>query len=388
MATYRVYQKKENGKGDAPIYISFYLNREKIEVGTKISVPPKQFDPVKGIVKSSFEYSKDKNLIISDIKAMINDILVRYRLAKKELTRDLFIKEFRNPEQSQDFFAFCREYQKVRFQEIKGSTQDKHNSCLENLRSFKEEIPFSELDEMFLRKYILYLRKQRGQKEITINKNISVIKSYLAAAKKKGLIDVNPAKELKLCECEDTTAPCITEAELAVLVQLYKSHFFKKDITHDSLEFFLFMCFSSLHIGDARALNIEQIGENDFWYIRIKMEGRRPRVVRVPISEPLRKIINRHLNGRKEGPLWEGLITDQEINKQLKYIARVADIKSKLSAKFGRHTFATIFLSKSKDLNALKEIMGHKNIKQTLVYAHVLDQDKQDGVSAFNNFQL
>ena len=118
------------------------------------------------------------------------------------------------------------------------------------------------------------------------------------------------------------------------------------------------------------------------------MEGRRPRVVRVPISEPLRKIINRHLNGRKEGPLWEGLITDQEINKQLKYIARVAGIKSKLSAKFGRHTFATIFLSKSKDLNALKEIMGHKNIKQTLVYAHVLDQDKQDGVSAFNNFQL
>lgn len=29
MAMYRVYQKKDNGKGDVPIYISFYLNQEK-----------------------------------------------------------------------------------------------------------------------------------------------------------------------------------------------------------------------------------------------------------------------------------------------------------------------------------------------------------------------
>lgn len=387
MATYRVYQKKENGKGDAPIYISFYLNREKIEVGTKISIPPKHFDPVKGIVKSSFEYAKDKNLIISDIKAMINDILVRYRLAKKELTRDLFIKEFRNPEQSQDFFAFCLEYQKLRFQEIKESTQDKHKSCLANLREFKSTITFAELDEDLLRKFVLYLRRKKGVKEITINKNISVIKSYLAAAIKRGVISENPAKDLKLCQCEDTTAPCITEEELEKLVELYRDHFFS-GITHDALEFFLFMCFSSLHITDARELRIEQIGNNDFWYVRVKMLGIRPKVVRVPISDPLRKIINHHLKGRKEGQLWDELVTDQEINKRLKYIATVAKIKKKLSAKYGRHTFATIFLRKTKDINALKEIMGHTNIKQTYVYAHVLDQDKQDGVSAFNSFKM
>ncbi|WP_289006176.1 site-specific integrase [uncultured Parabacteroides sp.] len=387
MATYRVYQKKENSKGDAPIYISFYLNREKIEVGTKISIPPKHFDPVKGIVRSSFEYAKDKNLIISDIKAMINDILVRYRLAKKELTRDLFIKEFRNPEQSQDFFAFCKEYQKLRFQEIQESTQDKHRSCLANLREFKSAITFAELDEDLLRQFVLYLRRKKGVKEITINKNISVIKSYLNAAKKRGLIPENPASELKLCQCEDTTAPCITEEELEKLVELYRNHFFS-GINYDALEFFLFMCFSSLHITDARELRIEQIGNNDFWYVRVKMLGIRPKVVRVPISDPLRKIINHHLKGRKEGQLWDELVTDQEINKRLKYIATVAGIKKKLSAKYGRHTFATIFLRKTKDINALKEIMGHTNIKQTYVYAHVLDQDKQDGVSAFNSFKM
>ena len=30
--------------------------------------------------------------------------------------------------------------------------------------------------------------------------------------------------------------------------------------------------------------------------------------------------------------------------------------------------------------------MGHSNIKQTLVYAHVLDQDRQLGVKVFDSF--
>ena len=86
---------------------------------------------------------------------MINDILVRYRLAKKELTRDLFIKNLEILSKAR-IFCFCQEYQKLRFQEIKESTQDKHKSCLANLREFKSTITFAELDEDLLRKFVLY----------------------------------------------------------------------------------------------------------------------------------------------------------------------------------------------------------------------------------------
>ena len=30
--------------------------------------------------------------------------------------------------------------------------------------------------------------------------------------------------------------------------------------------------------------------------------------------------------------------------------------------------------------------MGHSNIRQTLVYAHVLDQDRQQGIKVFDSF--
>ena len=66
----------------------------------------------------------------------------------------------------------------------------------------------------------------------------------------------------------------------------------------------------------------------------------------------------------------------------LKSFALILNIHS------ARHTFATIFLRKTKDLATLKEIMGHSEFKETLVYAHVIDDAKIEGVeTAFNSFE-
>lgn len=385
MATYKVFQKQVNKKGEAPIYISFYINRVKVEIPTKISIPPSFFDKEKGIIKMSYEFSKDKNLIISDIKSTINDIFVRYRLRNDEITVSLFWQEYRNKGQYKDFFQFCESYQNLRFQEVTIATQKKQRACLNNLKNFKEVIYFEDLTTDFFRRFVLYLRNKRGNNEVTINKTISIIAIYINDAVKKELLKENPIKNLKLRGSNDTTAEAINEDELNRLVDLYQDNVFSESLQL-TLEFFLFMCFSSLHITDAKSLTIEQIGEDEFWYLRKKMLNIRPRVVRVPISSPLRKIINHQRENRKSGVLWNNIITDQKINEKLKIIAATAGISTNLSAKVGRHTFATIFLRATKDLNTLKEIMGHSNIKQTMVYAHVLDQDKISGVKIFDVF--
>lgn len=385
MATYRVFQKKENQKGEAPIYISFYINREKVEVPTKISINPLHFDKTKEVIKPSHEFAKDKNLIISDIKSTINDIFVRYRLRKEQLSVELFWKEYRNPQLNRNFFDFCAAYQNLRFQEVTVATQKKHRSCLNNLKCFKEVIHFDDLTTDFFRRFVLYLRNRRGNNEVTINKTIHIIAIYINDAVKKELLKENPIKGLKLRGTEDTKAEALNEDELRVLVELHKQNAFS-GTTQQALEFFLFMCFSSLHITDAKSLAIEQISDNEFWYMRAKMLNIRPKVVRVPLSKPLLTIINHQRGNRREGKLWENIIADQKINVKLKTIAAAAGITKNLCAKVGRHTFATIFLKNTRDLNALKEIMGHSNIKQTLVYSHVLDQDRKDGIKVFDAF--
>ena len=66
----------------------------------------------------------------------------------------------------------------------------------------------------------------------------------------------------------------------------------------------------------------------------------------------------------------------------------MVEIDKPLTHKVGRHTFATIFLRKTKDIAALKEILGHSDISETLVYAHVLDESKQEGIQCFNQFSI
>ena len=76
------------------------------------------------------------------------------------------------------------------------------------------------------------------------------------------------------------------------------------------------------------------------------------------------------------------------MNRYLKEIAAMAGIDKDITHKTGRHTFATYFLSKTKDLNTLKSIMGHSCLRETLVYAHVLDRDKQEGITCFDTFSM
>ena len=386
MATYRVYQKSPNLKGEAPIYISFYLNRKKIEVATKISVPVNDFDKERGIIKTSSEFAKDKNLIIDNIRASINDIFVQNRLRNRTLTAEQFWSEFRNPKGCSDFFSFCEQSQKLRFQEVKEKTKIKHLTVLKTLYEFKHPIYFDELTTDLFRKYILHCRKIRKNQEVTINKNIDTISIYLNEALRAGYISENPIHKIKLRGIQSEPV-YLDEEELTTLLYMYKREECPGNM-HIVLEFFLFLCFSSLHIGDAKALTIEQIGKDEFYYIREKLTNTCPKIVHVPISDPLRTIINRVKGDRKTGKLFNHIITDQKINTNLKEIALRACIKKRLCAKTGRHTFATIYLRRTKDLNSLKDIMGHSNIKQTLVYAHVLDQDRKEGIRIFNAFKI
>ena len=76
------------------------------------------------------------------------------------------------------------------------------------------------------------------------------------------------------------------------------------------------------------------------------------------------------------------------MNRNLKSIATLVDIDKPLTHKVGRHTFATIYLKHTKDLAALKELLGHSDMKETLVYAHVMDESKVEGMQCFNAFNF
>lgn len=389
MAVIRVIQNTTyvTKDGCAPLYVTFYLERKKIALTCNLSIPLTSWDKEKGKVLTNEKNHKDYNLCIEKIRARVNDIMVRYRLAKKELTKEQFMKEYNRPDNFKTFYEYFEDYTKRHNGEIEDGTLDVHRDAINKMKRYAPELTIDDLTEDWLLQYKIYLKKKVKNQDSTINKNLACIKKYCRAAIKEGYMLHNPFENIKVKSRSSGTFAFLTETELRKLIRIYKTD--SLPTTYQGvLEVFLFMCLSSLHIGDVRNLKIEQIGKRAFTYFRIKNRNSKPEPIIVPISTPLQSMITKLRNGRKEGPLFEKLITDQKINEYIKVIAKRVGINKKLSCKAGRHTFATIFLQKSKDLATLKEILGHTDYRETLIYAHILEESKHEDIKVFNVFNV
>ncbi|KAA6325461.1 Tyrosine recombinase XerD [termite gut metagenome] len=387
MSNIKIYLRKYNSTSvSGVVWVSFYVNREKVNFSTKITVGEKNWNEKKQCVGTSDKYAQDKNLIIENILSRINNVFVKYRLRDRVLTRDVFLRAYHRPTDYDTFFDFVSDYQKKISARMEYATIASHLSVIKKLKERNPNLLFEDITEEWLDEYFSYMKKILGNNDNTAYKNMSVIRKYVRVAYKAGYMDENPFENWSI---KQTTANCIylTEQELQLLVSLYKEGCLESRY-HKALEFFLFLCFSSLHVGDARKLRLEQFGEDSFSYFRMKLRNSKPIPIQVPVSEPLRTILHNIVGTRRRGAIFEFIPADQTMNEYLKEIARIAGIDKRITHKVGRHTFATIFLRKTKDLASLKEILGHSEIKETLVYAHVLDESKQEGIKVFNDFEL
>ena len=375
-----------NKEGNAPLYISFYLGKEKVVIPCKLSVPTTKFDSKTGMLRGTNKEAKDINLIIERLTAKVNDILVKYRLKNLTLNKEAFMREYNNPSDFKSFHDFVASYMKTYSRRLEIGTFRHHKSCMRKFKEYCEGLQFHELTEDFLRDYLIYMKKTLCNADSTAQRNLSTIKIYVSAAIKKGYMENDPFKDFGVKRIK-SNIDYLTEEELIKFISLYYDRRLSERLER-TLGFFLFMCFTSLHISDARHVCLEQINNGILTYYRIKNRNCKPEAIKIPLSIPAFKIIEELQGKRKEGHLFTSLQCDQVVNRQIKEIASILEIKKKVSAKTGRHTFATIFLKKTKDVATLQKLLGHSNLKETMIYAHVLDESKQEGMQCFNCFAI
>ncbi len=388
MSTVKVVQNTQRvtKDGTAPLYISFYLGKEKVVLPTRVSVELKKFDTKSGLVKGVGKEATDKNLIIDKVKSKVNDILVKHRLKDINLNKEAFMREYNNPSDYKSFHEFVNAYMKIYSRRIEIGTFNHHRSCMKKFKEYCEGVQFHELTEDFLRGYFIYMKKTLGNSDTTAYRNLSTIKIYVTAAIKKGYMEKNPFEEYSIKRIK-SNVDYLTEDELMSFLHLYYERVLPERLQR-SLAFFLFMCFTSLHISDARSTCIEQINNGILTYYRVKNRNCKPEPIKIPVSAPAYKIIEEHLDGRDFGRIFVNIQCDQVINRQIKEIANRLEINKRISAKTGRHTFATIFLRKTKDVATLQKLLGHSNLKETMIYAHVMDESKQEGMMCFDSFTV
>lgn len=61
------------------------------------------------------------------------------------------------------------------------------------------------------------------------------------------------------------------------------------------------------------------------------------------------------------------------MNLFLKMIGELSGINKTLSTHAGRHTFATLMISKDVPIESVSKMLGHTELKTTMIYAKILD---------------
>lgn len=70
----------------------------------------------------------------------------------------------------------------------------------------------------------------------------------------------------------------------------------------------------------------------------------------------------------------------------IKRICRRVGILKAVSAKAARHTFATLYYKKNGGaLGTLSKLLGHTSINTTMIYAHIMKDNRVAGVSVFDD---
>lgn len=361
--------------GSVPIYIQVFINKVRKQFPVGLRVDPKHFDRSKQRIKASFAFYKDYNLVIEKELAKLNDIEVHYRLRNQHLTMDKLIKELDNGFSRSDFLKYYNhalQNQKKR-QIIAESTYKQQKATLQKLISFKDCIYFHQIDENFIEDFKVHLRKNLGNSENTVFTALKNLKKYLHLAFDDGITTPLPYNKIKVKRIKGNRE-FLEDFEVANLYKYYKSPFINP-VYQKILKKFLFSCFTGLRISDVTTITQNNI-VGDYLVFTAKKGNK---FNKIPLIAAAKEFINH------DGPLFDDDFTEQCINENLKQIAKLCNIKKRVSFHVARHTFATQYLTNGGKVEELKELLGHSKIETTMEYVHIVKRHQNTNMNNLNN---
>ncbi|TQM50024.1 site-specific recombinase XerD [Arcticibacter tournemirensis] len=363
--------------GLCSLYLKVIINRKPIPIPMGLKWPLSFISMEKGCIlpreKKDPDFRDYEMIIISEL-SKINEIFKIYRLQDKLLTPELFKKELKSFSRRKNFIAFMsqRITERYNLKQIGVQTKKNHQSTLNKLSEFKEYIAFHEIDKRFLEKFAGWLKTEYENEDATVWTRIKDVNTYLEIAEGEG-IGVNSDYKKYQISSPKGRIIYLEDEEIDRLFVLFNSRRLVPT-HHQVLRAFLFSCFTSLRISDIRLAQWGWVTINkEMQFVPYKTRSTKKEVI-IPLSRVAESLIE------KKTGFFFSLPTDQEMNRSLKDLAVLADIKKDLTFHVARHTFGSHYYRETKDIISLQKIMGHYKLDTTMIYVHINEQDKRDGI--------
>lgn len=358
------YTRKD---GTNAVYIQCFYLKEKMMLPTGVYVPANFFDSKKQRIIKSHPGASSLNMIIESKLAKLSNMQADYFIRRNVPTKDEFMNDFLESSLKMDFLHYMKKQIMIN-NAVARQTLKHHHVVHRHMERIFRQLPFSELTAAKINLYKNELKfKTKGLKETTLANHLKIIKIYVNKAIRDGIPLQDPFKEIKIRRIQGKRV-FLNREELKNLVELYFSNRLHGS-AQSTLRAFLFSCLvGGIRVGDVGNLRKNQVKGNFLEFTPNKTKHIE-KTVQIPIMPFARKFFSDH-----EYLLLGELPHPNEMNAQLKLISAITGINKRLTFHVARDTFGTNFIIAGGSVNVLMVILGHSNIKTTMIYVKLAEE--------------
>jgi len=209
---------------------------------------------------------------------------------------------------------------------------------------------------------------------ITVNKEVSILSRCFSLAIKWGLAQSNPVAGVEHFRIPKTRIRFLTLEEISRFLQSCDGYIWEVLLT-------------ALHTGGRKSEILGLRWENiDFENRLVVFERTKNDEVRqVPMTDAMYQMLS---DKRNESTINEFVFVGKDgepfgnVNKAFKSALRAAGIEN-FRLHDCRHTYASQLVMAGVDILTIKELLGHKDLKTTLIYAHLAPKHKIEAVKTY-----
>ena len=376
-STFKILFYVNKGKekdGIVPVMGRITINGTQSQFSCKHSIPLDMWDVkgncAKGRSKESLQINRDLDNIKAQIIQHYQHLSDREAFVTAEMVRNSF-QGFGSEYETllnafdKDIASLKKRVGKDRVASTLSAMQLSRKDVASFIESHyrRKDISMLELTPDFIKDFAAYLSTDRGRANGTIWPRCMWLKGVVLRAHYNGKVPRNPFAQFHISpNCKERAY--LTEEELKAVIM----HEFEDADLAFVRDIFVFVSFTALSFIDVKELTTDNIVEvnGDKWIIGRRHKTNIPFQVKL-MDVPL-QIIDRYKHLQEEKLVF-GKMNYWSMCKKLKKVMEACGIEKAISYHCGRHSFATLALSKGMPIESVSRVLGHTNIVTTQIYA-------------------
>jgi site-specific recombinase XerD len=246
----------------------------------------------------------------------------------------------------------------------------------------QKNIPDMKLDSISTRVLDQFISSVAAKSKFCASLYYRTLKAAFNKALVWNYIEVNPFSKIKTPKLPKSLPLFISESELIEILNNTNSQLMKN--------IFTMAFYTGMRLGELLNMKWNWI---DFTQniITIKnsnqfiSKNKRERII--PIHQKVKSILQARFQlGKPENNLvfykYEDVKLNEDfVSKQFKKAVRAAKLNDKIHFHTLRHSFASALVQRNVSLYAVKELLGHENIKTTQIYSHLQQENLNNAVN-------